>query len=61
MPVQVDAGKCPQNHRCPLVAICPAEAISQQGNSLPVIDADRCVECGLCVEQCPKGAMHMAE
>lgn len=34
MALTVDALLCPQNHRCPLIPICPAGAISQEGNSL---------------------------
>ena len=25
MPLAVDKNRCPQNHRCPLVAMCPVE------------------------------------
>ncbi|MBE5032857.1 4Fe-4S binding protein [Gallalistipes aquisgranensis] len=57
MSVSVDPGKCPQNHRCPLIDACPAGAISQEGNGLPFVDAGLCIGCGLCVESCPKGAM----
>lgn len=48
----VDAAKCPQNHRCPLLAVCPVGAISQEGFSLPRIDASLCIECGKCARQC---------
>ncbi len=50
---------CPANHRCPLIKKCPAEAIRQEGVGAPVIDQEKCLECGLCVEECPMAAVEM--
>lgn len=58
MALTIDAARCPQNHRCPLLTVCPVEAITQQGYGLPVIDAEKCVECGKCVKSCGMGAVH---
>lgn len=41
MPLVVDKNRCPQNHRCPLISICPQQAISQTGFGLPRIDSDK--------------------
>ena len=57
MAIVIDATLCPQNHACPLVDICPVGAISQNGNALPVIDAEMCIECGQCIENCGKSAV----
>ncbi|MEG1612249.1 MAG: 4Fe-4S binding protein [Alistipes sp.] len=57
----IDENLCPQNHRCPLIPLCPAEAISQEGFGLPVIDAERCIECGKCMTHCGKQAIHKGE
>ena len=35
MALVIDPLLCPQNHRCPMIPICPAGAISQKGNALP--------------------------
>lgn len=59
MAYTVDAAKCPQNHRCPLITLCPAVAISQEGFSLPQIDATLCLGCGLCAEHCGMQAIHL--
>ncbi len=40
---------------------CPVGAISQQGFSLPVIDADLCIECGHCAEICGRNAVYIKE
>lgn len=48
---------CPQNHRCPLISICPAGAISQNGFGLPLIDKAKCIECGKCARFCPMRAV----
>jgi Fe-S-cluster-containing hydrogenase component 2 len=55
--MNVDAHRCPQNHPCPAVRFCPAGAIEQKGNGLPVINEDRCTGCGACVDFCPMGAI----
>ena len=41
MPLVVDKNRCPQNHRCPLISICPQQAISQTGFGLPRIEMYR--------------------
>lgn len=56
----VDKNKCPQDHRCPSILICPTSAISQEGLSLPIIDHDLCILCQKCVEFCPTGAMQLS-
>lgn len=56
MPVLADPERCPQDHRCPVVGICPAGAISQEGFGLPVVDDDLCLACGKCTRFCPTGA-----
>jgi ferredoxin len=59
MAITVNASRCPQNHRCPLLSVCPAEAITQERYGLPVIDKTKCAECGICTTGCPMGAVKM--
>lgn len=49
--------KCPQNHPCPSVKVCPVGALSQTGNSAPVVDHEKCIRCGKCSNFCPKMAL----
>lgn len=51
--------RCPQDHPCPALPHCPAEAIVQQGHKAPEIDAEKCIACGKCVEICPRGAFKL--
>ena len=55
--ITVDAGLCPQNHKCPAMRVCPVGAITQQGFQLPVVDQSKCVKCLKCVKFCPMGAI----
>lgn len=55
--IRVDKEICPHNHVCPLIKLCPVDAITQDADGYPVIDYDRCIECETCVENCPKHAM----
>jgi len=58
--ITIDKNKCPQNHRCPSIAVCPVGAISQNGYELPIINQELCVECGKCISFCPKRAIQKA-
>lgn len=55
--IHVESSRCPQNHPCPLVRHCPVGAITQDGYGLPVIDQEKCVNCGICLRGCPYRAM----
>jgi Fe-S-cluster-containing hydrogenase component 2 len=57
MALTINPLACPQNHQCPIIKVCPEEAISQSGFSLPVIDQSRCTECGKCARFCPMKAV----
>ena len=35
MKLSVNEYKCPQNHRCPSIAVCPHGAITQKDSPLP--------------------------
>ena len=57
MKIEVNKLRCPHNHTCPLVRMCPANAITQNKEGYPVINHDLCVECGICTRSCPMGAV----
>ena len=62
MKLRINARRCPQNHRCPAISVCPTQAISQKNMfSLPVVDDSKCVVCGKCVRYCPMGAIEKVE
>jgi Fe-S-cluster-containing hydrogenase component 2 len=49
--------RCPQNHNCPAVRVCPVDALKQNGFSAPMVDEDACIMCGKCVKFCPMNAI----
>lgn len=57
MALTINPKACPQNHRCPMLTHCPVDAISQEGNGLPVIDEEKCINCGKCSMICPMRAV----
>ncbi|MDP4238995.1 MAG: 4Fe-4S binding protein [Bacteroidota bacterium] len=60
MALSIDKKRCPQNHACPIIRICPVGAISQNGYGLPVIDNEKCTECGKCARYCGMHAVYKA-
>ena len=56
MSISINVARCPQNHPCPMVRTCPVGAIKQDGYKAPVIDKEKCIDCGKCVKGCPMGA-----
>lgn len=51
--------RCPANHPCPSVRICPAGALSQNGYDAPTVDYAKCTRCAKCVRYCPRGALKL--
>lgn len=52
--------RCPQNHPCPSVSVCPVDALSQVGFDAPEVDMNKCIGCGKCVNFCPMNALVLA-
>jgi Fe-S-cluster-containing hydrogenase component 2 len=55
----VDKRRCPENHPCPSVRVCPVNALTQKGYAAPKADMKACVKCGKCVRYCPMGAIRV--
>ena len=55
--LEVNMKRCPQNHRCPSIQVCPTDALKQDGFSAPTVDEDACIMCGKCVKFCPLNAI----
>jgi ferredoxin len=56
MAVTILKERCPQNHPCPSVRVCPQGALMQKEFLAPVVDGDKCTDCAKCVRFCPMGA-----
>lgn len=59
MAISVVVKRCPQNHACPAVRVCPVGALVKRGYSAPVVDKDKCIDCGKCSNFCPRGALQL--
>lgn len=49
--------RCPQDHPCTCIKLCPVDALFQEGFEAPTVDKDRCIECGACMNSCPYQAL----
>ncbi len=54
--LKVVTDRCPQNHPCPSVRVCPVGALTQSGFSAPKVNEEKCRRCGKCSNLCPKKA-----
>ena len=57
MKLEVIKARCPQNHPCPSVRVCPVGALKQERFKAPTVDQDLCIKCGRCVKFCPMQAL----
>lgn len=57
----VISNRCPQNHPCPSIRVCPVGALKQDGFKAPMVDNDVCIKCGKCVRSCPMGALQLKD
>lgn len=60
MAIIIDKSRCPQNHPCPSVRVCPAGALLQHEFEAPTVGHEKCIMCGKCVSYCPMGAIKEA-
>ncbi|UOO38509.1 4Fe-4S binding protein [Oscillospiraceae bacterium CM] len=56
----INKKRCPQNHPCPSVRVCPVGALHQKGFDAPIVDEKSCISCGKCVKFCPMRAIAFA-
>lgn len=49
--------RCPKNHKCPAVKVCPVSALSQKDYEAPKVDEIKCIRCGKCANFCPMNAL----
>ena len=57
----VKKDRCPQNHPCPAVRVCPVGALTQKGFAVPEVNYDLCIACGKCSNFCPMRALVLVE
>lgn len=51
--ILINEAYCPKSHKCPVLRICPTEAITQKDIfSPPEIDQSKCTNCGECASEC---------
>lgn len=51
--ILVNERGCPKNHRCPVMRLCPAGAITQESPySAPKVDQEKCIGCQKCILAC---------
>lgn len=61
MSITIEEARCPQNHPCPAVRVCPVGALKQNGYNAPEVDREKCINCNKCVAFCPMGAIRTGE
>ncbi len=57
--IMVNKNRCPENHPCPSIRVCPVQALRQKGYAAPTVDQSNCTKCGKCVRYCPMGAISL--
>ncbi|MBN1270817.1 MAG: 4Fe-4S binding protein [Candidatus Aminicenantes bacterium] len=49
--------RCPGDHICPAIRLCPTGALVQRGLKAPDIIPEKCIDCGICSYYCPYNAL----
>lgn len=57
MILKVIKERCPEDHHCPAMRVCPTGALKQSGFDAPIVDETKCILCGKCVNFCPMKAL----
>jgi Fe-S-cluster-containing hydrogenase component 2 len=60
--VSVNNDLCVKNHKCPVVEMCPVNAVQQSSfTDAPSLDNEKCIKCGKCISFCPYNAFSYKE
>jgi len=59
MPVQIDKDLCETCGNC--FEVCSYEVYDDNDGIPVVVRIDNCIECGLCISECPTGAISWIE
>lgn len=54
MKIKIVKERCPHNHKCRVIALCPMDALSQKEKEVPKINYKKCIKCQKCITLCPK-------
>lgn len=59
----IDTNRCDRSPFCPVKRVCPVNAVTQEvhifGSKAPVVDKEKCIGCGKCLNVCPMRAVAM--
>ncbi len=60
----VDPNICDRSPMCPAKRICPIGAITQESKGFfstgpAIVDEEKCIGCGKCIQVCPRRAIVM--
>lgn len=53
--------RCPKNHPCPAIKVCPVNALQQKDYDAPTVNYDKCIACGKCSNFCPMNALVLTD
>lgn len=55
----IDSETCDKSPFCPAKRICPVKAITQKLGKVSIVDEEKCIGCGKCLNFCPGNAITM--
>lgn len=59
----INENVCDKSPFCPVKRVCPVKAVTQDvkffAAGVPVVDPEKCIGCGKCVNYCPMRAVSM--
>ena len=57
MSIHIDYDLCENSGAC--VAVCPEEVLDEERGHTVIVDAQACISCWICVDNCVSGAIEV--